>query len=501
MIVTPDVLDVDIKLPSAPGVAVRILEAVREKWAGSEKLARVISADPALAARILKVANSSLYALPQKINSIQKAVTVIGTNLVKNIALSFVIVQEMRGRAEGGFDFDFFWKRSLTAAVAADLLATRVSGRSDDVFVTALLQDIGIAVMFLSRSRDYLLVLDEKMVNNRPIEDAEREIFGFDHQQMGARVLAEWGLPENMHVPIAYHHMPEKVPEIYRRRTGMLRLSDRLASIYHGTRCVEKIQDIKKKLSGAYGMTESQAAKLVDAVAERSIEMLNYFEIPPADMKPFSQILQEANEELGKLNFSYELLVMELKQARDQSDDLARRLKEANAKLREMAARDSLTGLYNHGYFQDAMERELQRCVRYRRPLSLVMADLDRFKSVNDRHGHQVGDRMLRKVGATFLGNVRNSDIAARYGGEEFAVILPETDIRGAGVLAERIRRAVEKIEVEDHGVTVRLTLSAGVSSYYPGSDSGNKAGIISAADKALYLSKQSGRNRITLVK
>ncbi len=491
-----------IKLPSPPAIAIRILEAVKGTDSSSDELSEVISADPALSAKILKLANSSLYALSCPVDSIKKSVTVIGINALKNIALSFVIVKELRGHAEGGFDFDFFWKRSLTAAVGADLLSPVVNGKNDDLFVTALLQDIGIVIMYLSRKTDYLKVLDERMTAGTPLRATEQRIFGFDHQEVSALVLKDWGLPDTIYEPIRHHHEPEQATEKFAPRTHMLWLSDRLSSVYHGSHRVEVVQQVRRELAERYQVDEETAQTLIDTVAERSVEVLSHFDIPPVDMKPFSLILQEANEELGKLNFSYELLVMELKQSMERAEKLAMQLRAANQKLRDMAFCDSLTGLYNYRFFQDAMDRELKRAARYKSPLSLIMMDLDNFKRVNDEYGHQSGDIVLQKVCGVISKNTRNSDIAARYGGEEFAIILPETDIRGAVFMAERVRKAIEKLEINvAGGKTVHITISAGVTSYHPGEGDGRKLQLIATADKALYLSKNTGRNKISVVK
>ena len=112
----------DIKLPSPPAIAVRILEAVKKEETSFEELARIITADPALTSKILSVANSPIYALPSEVDSIQRALTVIGCSALKNIALSFVIASELRSPSDNGFDFDYFWKRSVTAAVSGELI-------------------------------------------------------------------------------------------------------------------------------------------------------------------------------------------------------------------------------------------------------------------------------------------------------------------------------------------------------------------------------------------
>src|SRR5438093_12621019 len=127
------------------------------------------------------------------------------------------------------------------------------------------------------------------------------------------------------------------------------------------------MRNIKDVLTQNFSLDQPDVESLVDSVASKSIEILSLFEVDPGKMKPFSQILQEANDELSSLNLSYEMLVMELKQAKEKAEKLASDLKEANDRLREMVFRDSLTGLYNHRYFQELMDQELSRSQRYKR--------------------------------------------------------------------------------------------------------------------------------------
>jgi diguanylate cyclase (GGDEF)-like protein len=217
-------------------------------------------------------------------------------------------------------------------------------------------------------------------------------------------------------------------------------------------------------------------------------------------MKPFSEILQEANEELGKLNLSYEQLVVELKQAKEKAETYARELKDTNEKLRELAFRDGLTGLYNHRYFQELMDHELSRAKRYKKAFSLIMFDLDHFKKINDQYGHPVGDLVLKEVSQAVKALLRESDIASRYGGEEFTFVLAETELSGAAVVAERLRRAVERLEIVANGQRIKITVSVGVTSYDIALGNKEKSEILAAADKALYNSKGAGRNRISVV-
>lgn len=172
-----------------------------------------------------------------------------------------------------------------------------------------------------------------------------------------------------------------------------------------------------------------------------------------------------------------------------------------NSILYEHATRDTLTGLYVRRFMEESLSRELERSIRYRRSLSLLMLDLDHFKSINDRWGHDSGDHALRLVARVILQSCRQSDIACRYGGEEFVVILPETEGDSAMVFAERLRRRVEESDFRIGSSSVPITVSGGIATIRNDDGKETTAGqILSRADRALYRSKSAGRNRITLI-
>ncbi len=492
-----ELLRKDIKLPSPPVVAVRLLEAIRKETPTFREFASIIGSDPALAAKILKVANSSFYSLPQKVSSIERALSILGLNVVKSIALSFIVAGNVRGPQQGGFDYDYFWKRSVTAGVAAELVSPLFRHPKDESFLTALLQDIGIAVLYSCKPSEYLLLMEERKITGEPIHVMERRRFGFDHREVGSEILKSWGLSENIYIPIRLHHGGEPPPEAHRVMSRILFLSDRLSSLYHGGHTAERFREVREALEDRVGVGEELGA-LVDSVAEKTVEILTVFEIPPGDMKPLSQILQEANEELVQLNMTYEMLLIEYKQAREKAEHLALGLQAANEKLREISIRDGMTGLYNHRHFMELLEQEVDRAIRYHRPLSLFMADIDHFKKINDRFGHPAGDKVIATIGEILRKCTRKSDKAARYGGEEFAGILPETGMEGAQVFAERVRKAVEACVFVADGVAIRGTISVGVASFDPQGGTCDCGTLVQTADKALYASKNGGRNRVT---
>jgi diguanylate cyclase (GGDEF)-like protein len=157
------------------------------------------------------------------------------------------------------------------------------------------------------------------------------------------------------------------------------------------------------------------------------------------------------------------------------------------------ALTDGLTGLPNARAFQDTLKQLVAHAIRADEPLSVTILDLDRFKALNDTLGHEKGDQALAAVGAALAATVRTSDFAARYGGEEFVVVMPGTDQEGAVILAEKLRVAIEDLNVI--GIDRRITASFGIASLTP--DGGDPDALMRIADRALYAAKAAGRNRV----
>ena len=163
--------------------------------------------------------------------------------------------------------------------------------------------------------------------------------------------------------------------------------------------------------------------------------------------------------------------------------------------LRSQSIRDPLTGLFNRRYMEESLQREMRRAARGREPVGIIMLDIDRFKDLNDRHGHEAGDALLRSVGAILERSVRAEDIACRYGGEEFTLILPEASIVEATQRAEYIRQAIAHLSVQHQRQHLgRVTVSIGVAMYPDHGPTGDI--VLRAADAALYQAKARGRNR-----
>ena len=174
-------------------------------------------------------------------------------------------------------------------------------------------------------------------------------------------------------------------------------------------------------------------------------------------------------------------------------------LEAANEQLREFSAIDSLTGLKNRGYFEENVRRYCAQAFRHQQPLSLLVMDIDYFKSFNDTRGHLVGDECLKVVAQRIADGIsRGQDLVARFGGEEFVALLPDTNTEGARCTAERVRRAVAETPFQVSGEDITVTISIGVSSRTPGHSDISQT-LFSEADRALYQAKDAGRNQVVV--
>jgi two-component system, cell cycle response regulator len=175
-----------------------------------------------------------------------------------------------------------------------------------------------------------------------------------------------------------------------------------------------------------------------------------------------------------------------------------------NERLKHIGLTDALTGVHNRRYFEQRLREEVDRSLRKGSPLSCLLIDLDHFKQVNDRHGHLIGDAVLREVAEQIKDQLRLSDAMARYGGEEFAILLVQTDAASAVAIAERIRERVgSRLVVLPDGKTLSVTVSVGVSTLYESLRGANidarARDLVAGADRALYAGKRAGRNRVVM--
>jgi len=168
------------------------------------------------------------------------------------------------------------------------------------------------------------------------------------------------------------------------------------------------------------------------------------------------------------------------------------------SEVRGLAARDELTGVFNRRHFIELAKHEFERVTRYPHPLTILLLDVDHFKRVNDTYGHSTGDEVLRALATRCLNSLRDQDVLGRYGGEEFVILLPETDLPSARLVAERLRIRIATTTLATHRGDLRITISLGVAGRAPG-ETVDFQTVLERADEALYRAKNGGRNQVVV--
>lgn len=171
------------------------------------------------------------------------------------------------------------------------------------------------------------------------------------------------------------------------------------------------------------------------------------------------------------------------------------RFESANKQLEKISRIDGLTGLYNRRYWEEMCDAEFKRAMRTGGPATMMILDIDHFKKVNDNYGHPAGDKTIKMLAKIIAKAIRETDIAGRYGGEEFTILLPDTNVKSAQIVAERIRKLAEHLPVEYEEHTIEFTVSIGLAEFH--SSFGEYMAWVEKADQGLYEAKESGRNRV----
>ena len=473
-------------LPTLPGIAAKLLRAFQKENPDIDEIGKILSTDPPLSAKVLKIVNSSCYSLPAKITSVNHAIKLLGINSVKNLALSFSLVNKFNANASKTLDHALFWKDSLIGAITVKLIGEKmIKSFSDDIFFLGLLQNIGFFTLCCCMPKQYDLVMAEFHKNGSQIHEVESQSLGFNHMEIGEYLIKSWGLPDTFYTPIGYHPCPQRLKSArddIHTLTKVLHLSSLYIELFNHSSDVGLQMAMIEQRAKTYGFDEKidihEVGKTINQLAS---EILPIFDIEFKDENEYAQLLETAKAEIAKL--STELI-----------NNLLDQKQEINL-LRQQVGRDSMTNLNNHQRFRELLQQEISRSHRYNHPLAVIFADIDHFKSVNDTYGHLAGDRVIKIVAGCLKKELRESDHLARYGGEEFAFILPETKKDDAWMVAERLRKAIDALRIAHGDGFIHVTMSFGIALLKPG-EKISLDELISKADSVLYNAKNQGRNQ-----
>ncbi len=492
------------ELPTLPKVASKIIQLTSREETTLEDISELISQDIALSTKILKICNSSFYGFSQKIGSVNKAVLILGMNAVRSLVLSFSFLSMDDKEKKHIFDFTRFWEKSLASAVAAQFILRHVKdAKNENIFISGLLQNLGELILATTFPDRYEKVL-QRLKEGENQQKIEKKIFGMTNAEVGAAVTAHWSFPDILIIPIKYHQSPREydgTDKNMQQTISAVYLAGLLSNILF-------TEDNPQQFHKQFRLEASRLLKLKPADIEdilSNIHMLyaeagKNFDLRVRNTRSVQEILQEANIRLSLINLDYDQMNKELVFTKIRLEKLMQELEEKNRILANLANIDGLTGVFNHRYFQNSLEQEIERAIRTETPITLLLIDIDRFKKFNDTYGHQTGDFILVEFAKLLEQNLRKYDILARYGGEEFVILLPDTDAQTGMLVGEKLRETIAEYTFTEDGVEYHVTASFGVSTSKPtAEDNFSKGDFITQADIALYAAKEAGRDQVVL--
>jgi diguanylate cyclase (GGDEF)-like protein len=482
-------------LPSLPAVALEVLRISQDEDATLDDMAACLSRDPALAAKLLKLANSSLFGGGKSVTTLQRATMLLGMKTVKLMALSFSLAGALPKKGQqGGFSFTEYWHRSLVCAIAARSLARLIkSPQGDEAFLCGLFAHFGKLVLARCLTETYdPLVLES---SGWPSVSLEEERLGFSSTDVCASLLKGWDLPEILYLTVGYWPHPERLPELKETATRnlaeLLGLGHLAEAVLCDTDKGTPLTALHKAMESRFGVQANEVDALLVGLEAGIGETAELLAVQLPGGSSHEELINQARMQMVNVSLG---TALDLAAERRRTAELESEKKE----LETRASTDRLTGLPNRAAFDAFLARHIRARLEGQVPraLGLIMVDVDKFKSFNDTYGHAIGDEVLRMVGGVLERLTRKGDLAARYGGEEFSVVLPQTNPFGIKTVAERLREAIEQEVLEVDGQRLSVTASFGCACIASFGAPTDAAALIKLADHFLYQAKKKGRNR-----
>lgn len=491
-LLTPElkrVLDLCTTLPSLPAIALKIIDAGKDPDISNEDILSIISLDPSLTAKLLKVANSSLYSQPRKINNLNEAIMLLGSNAVLTIALCFTLPIIIKGYSNNHANY---WKRSILAASIAKFLGARLNvDKLEELFLASLLQDIGILI--IQNMDDSPYAKDKnKNKKHRDYVQIEKSTLGVEHPLIGAWLLKTWNLPEYVVNSVKFSHsLNIDDSNEYIADTNFhycLSLSGDLADVWLDDEPDDLLQSIVTAMKTTLNVNDEECNQII----------IKFDKILPEISSMFDVFLVDESSRRKVLDLARELLIERSIHSMRKNDEHIIKIIDQVDIIEQKNQIDNLTKAYSREYFYEKLQYEFDKAKKGVEPVSLAFIDIDNFKLINDTYGHLIGDDVLISIAQFFIANTRSSDIVARYGGDEFLLMLCNTEASIAKQLLEKLLKKYEdEIEIDANGINIKPFISIGLVTLSGGDYFSNMNMLLDAADKALYIAKNKDKNSL----
>ena len=492
------------QLPTLPSVAFGLLKLSKDPETKIKDVVELIQTDPAISAKILKATNSTFFGFKSEITSIARAVPLLGSTVVTSMALSFSLIEDSIEDGPLADYYNSYWVQSVVQATTNEILSTYCkTGLECEFLLAGLLMDLGRLAMLKTISDDYLPVLQIAEEEQRDLFELEQELLDINHIEVGIKLAENWSLPQPLIQAIRLHHAPvEKLIEeqdspnfeLIKATALSASIGDYFCATNKG-QALKRMQEITQEF---YSFSDADLDQLLEKANARIEEAAETFSIDSDQLPDPSDLMAEANQHLAQLALQQHVATTQAQARQEVAEIENQKLETRNQELQKQAVHDSLTKTYNRNFFDEAFEKEINRCARTASFVGVIFIDADKFKNLNDNYGHQFGDLVLQRIATGLEETIRNSDILARYGGEEFVIFVHQPTEKGLERLAERLRARIESESILFGDNKISVTVSVGAAIGIPNREPGDFAKqLIASADESMYVAKKNGRNQV----
>ena len=462
------------RLPSIPRVMTKIVELARSGDVDIQSLAKLIASDPALTAKTLQFANSPMYANEQKIETLRRAIVLLGLDTTVNLALSFSLTSSLKEQTQSGLHYPLLWRRSLLAAAAARELGRSLKERAlEELFLAGLLQDIGMIAIDRLHPDFYTDLRSDQVFHER-VREYEIERMGGDHAEAGAWLSKHWGLAARTTLAIATSHRPNTFAQT--DVDGQFVRCVCLSGIAADYLILGEPADARKQLylkaQRVLGLNPGKVDDLITFLHEQIPEMESLFDVKLTESASQSDLLEQANETLAELN------LQNLKRSRGQAKKAP--------KIDHEKRHDPVTGVFSREFMNGFLADSFNLAARAGRVLSVLLIEIKNIKTLRKVLGDQ-SDTFLAAQAKELQSKLRAGDMICRYNDNTFLVLLHDTLEEDAQVIGQRLLEASAALAAQSRKGPVFTETALGLATHGDNVDFNSSDEWIDEANAALH--------------
>lgn len=477
-------------LPTLPAVAMRVVELTTSDQVSMKDLAETIQNDQALAAKILRTVNSSMYALRTRCSSINQAIVMLGLSAVKTLALGFSLVTAIKESDTAEFDLSDHWRRALYSGIAARLIATKGGlNNPEECFLGGLLQDLGMIALYQSLGKPYLDIVARSERDHRRVAKFELEALEVQHGDVGALLAKRWKLPEQLVMPIKYHERPTAAPMEHTATVRAVGLGNIASDVLTSAEPAAALRRYYDRAEQWFALDAGRADEVLMVIGQATKEVASLLSVPTGPLADAQAVLSAARERLAEVEVPARSPVVDPLTPAKESQDV-----------------DDLTGAASRFNFDRTMVAAFEQARAGIAVLSLVLVDVDGLEEINTQYGREAGDTVLISVcGRLERAFAGLNAMTVRYDGGRLAVLLHRTGRTEAVKAAEKARQEIAETPVEliaaKSGAPAKLsvTVSLGVACVEQSTAERleQPAALCAVVEQAVRLAKRAGRNTV----